>query len=123
MSDDGEVTITRARYQAYQAAEARIAESERERDEWHKGYLGAAEAAHRLNDQRDDLQRKLGEAVEVVRKIADGTPREVAEAYRNDGKPSKNDKCMHGKAMWDECDNCTMEFAAAFLASLEKPDE
>jgi len=49
-------------------------------------------------------------------KVADGdVPRPVGKPYRADGLESKNDQCIHGEWMYDECWGCTSDFARAAL--------
>lgn len=38
--------------------------------------------------------------------IEDGVIRKVAVPYRNDGVPSKNDRCEHGRWMYEDCEAC-----------------
>jgi len=52
----------------------------------------------------------------VLGKIADGdVPREAVTIWRSDGIHSKHDKCGHERVMYDDCDNCTSEFARSAL--------
>jgi hypothetical protein len=52
---------------------------------------------------------------DALRIISTGTPRVAAVAYRDDGKPSKFDLCHHGKRIYEDCDNCTSEYALSVL--------
>jgi hypothetical protein len=38
-------------------------------------------------------------------------PRPVAHPFRDDGAPSKNDRCNHNVAMYDECAGCLSQYA------------
>jgi hypothetical protein len=38
--------------------------------------------------------------------LEEGFDKPVAEAYRNDGQPSKNDTCPHGRYMYEDCEAC-----------------
>jgi hypothetical protein len=46
-------------------------------------------------------------------------PRPVAHPFRDDGKPSKNDRCNHNVAMYDECAGCLSQYADDVLRGLE----
>lgn len=35
--------------------------------------------------------------------------------YRTDGQHSKHDKCIHMRVMYDDCDECTAEYARFVL--------
>jgi hypothetical protein len=53
---------------------------------------------------------------DALQAIVDGdVPRPLGARYREDEKPSKNDACKHGRAMWEDCGQCVDEFAAAAL--------
>ena len=71
-------------------------------------------------------------AVEVERlraalqKVIDGdVPRPVGKRYRADGQESKNDQCIHGEWMYDECWGCTSDLARAALhpAPIQKEEK
>lgn len=38
--------------------------------------------------------------------IEEGFDRAVDDPYRDDGKPSKNDRCAHDRAMYEDCEQC-----------------
>ena len=38
-------------------------------------------------------------------------PRPVAHPFRDDGTPTKNDRCNHNVAMYDECAGCLSQYA------------
>jgi len=90
----------------------------------------AADAIQRLTEELDferaagHVQLHRAEAAEaeverlkgVLGKIADGdVPREAVTIWRSDGIHSKHDKCGHERVMYDDCDNCTSEFARSAL--------
>lgn len=59
------------------------------------------------------------EAVEACAKlIEDGVIRKVAVPYRNDGVPSKNDRCEHGRWMYEDCEAC----CAVAIRALAHPE-
>jgi len=43
---------------------------------------------------------------ESAKLIEEGFEKVVGEPYRDDGKPSKNDKCPHGRYMYEDCESC-----------------
>ena len=47
---------------------------------------------------------RLKEAIRVY--LEDDVARPLGSRYRADGVPSKNDRCIHAKAMWEECVIC-----------------
>jgi len=52
----------------------------------------------------------------ALQNIVDGdVPRPVGKRYRADGQESKNDQCIHGEWMYDECWGCTSDLARAAL--------
>lgn len=55
----------------------------------------------------DDYNRAvLTEREACARLVEEGFDRAVAESYRNDGVSSKNDKCQHGRYMYEDCEAC-----------------
>jgi len=66
---------------------------------------------------RDDENHKatVERCIEI---IEGGFDKQVAEQFRMDGKPSKNDKCPHGFYMYEDCEAC----AVVALRSLIKED-
>ena len=52
----------------------------------------------------------MAERERCAKIIEEGCDRPVGEPFRNDGVPSKNDKCPHGVVMYEDCSAC---FAAA----------
>ena len=45
--------------------------------------------------------------------------RPVAYPWRDDGAPSKNDRCSHNVAMYDECAGCLSQYADDVLRGLD----
>lgn len=50
---------------------------------------------------------------EAAKVIEEGFHKAVGESYRNDGKPSKNDKCPHGRYHYEDCDQCCADAVRA----------
>jgi hypothetical protein len=58
----------------------------------------------------------------ALRNIAEGdVPRTVRTVFRDDGKPTKNDRCEHGQWMYEECGCCIEDYARTALG--EKNNE
>ncbi len=56
----------------------------------------------------------------ALQTIVDGIPRpEAAETWRDDGKPSKADRCRHGHYMYEDCDECISDFARSTLSNTQ----
>jgi len=52
----------------------------------------------------------------VLQKVSDGdVPRPIGKTYRSDGLESKNDQCIHGQWMYEECGECISAYARAAL--------
>lgn len=43
---------------------------------------------------------------EAAGMIEEGVDRPAYEAWRDDGKPSKHDRCPHGVVMYEDCEAC-----------------
>jgi hypothetical protein len=72
-----------------------------------------------LLTERASLRAKLDRAKEALTKVSEcDVPRPVAKAFRMDGKNSKNDCCPHGLFMYEECAECSADFARAALSAL-----
>jgi len=68
------------------------------------------------------LHAKLRKAEDALRAIVDDeAPREVAIPYRDDGIPSKHDKCAHHEWMYNHCPYCIMEYAEKKLGEVNAP--
>lgn len=53
---------------------------------------------------------------EALTNIADeAAPKMHAYPWRDDGMPSKHDKCPHGNWMYENCESCVAEYASAAL--------
>ena len=48
-------------------------------------------------------------------------PRPVAVSYRDDGQPSKHDRCPHDRWMYDECAHCVADYAKKALERKDDP--
>lgn len=55
---------------------------------------------------------------EAATLIEQGFTRDVAEPYMPDGRRTKNDKCPHGRYMYEDCEQC----CAAAIRALVKPE-
>jgi len=59
--------------------------------------------------ERDHRIEKLEAA---LRGIAEGDiPRTVKIPFRDDGEPSKHDRCEHGQWMYEDCGRCIEDYA------------
>lgn len=47
-------------------------------------------------------------------------PRTVAHSFKDDGTPSKNDRCPHNIFFYDECAGCLAQYADDVLKGLEQ---
>ena len=80
---------------------------------------------------RDAAEARAIAAEEALVTIANGNvSRPIGKPWRGDGKPSKNDKCVHDVWMYEDCATCIEDFARAAAAisrgehlKQEKPDE
>lgn len=71
-------------------------------DKWDTGMSGAA-----FKDLARALLAAERRGLEKAEKLlAEGYSRDVGEAWRRDGQPSKNDKCSHGAYHYEECLPC-----------------
>jgi hypothetical protein len=62
-----------------------------------------------------DLIEKLEAALRAIGDL--DIPRPVAIPYRDDGRPSKHDRCPHGGWMYDECAHCVADYARKALGA------
>lgn len=70
---------------------------------------------------RAEVERLRGAAT-TLQHIADGdAPRPRIKAWRDDGAPSKCDKCPHDMFMYDDCAGCIEDFARAALEAAPHP--
>lgn len=66
----------------------------------------------RLKQQRDRIKNLEA----ALRNIAKGDiPRTVKAQFRDDGEPSKHDRCEHGVWMYEECGCCVEDYAREIL--------
>lgn len=75
-------------------------------------------------DDIDFLALAISKAIEETYEecaalLEEGYDKEVDEPYRDDGKPSKNDRCEHDRAMYEDCELC----AAKAIRRLSKGQE
>ena len=63
-----------------------------------------------------DLHWKLRKLEEGLQNIADGDiPRTVKIHFRDDGEPSKHDRCEHGQWFYEDCGCCIEDYARSLL--------
>jgi len=55
------------------------------------------------------LQARSSAYEECAKLIEEGFEKIVGEPYRDDGIPSKNDKCPHGRYMYEDCEQCCVD--------------
>lgn len=52
----------------------------------------------------------------TLKTIAEGDePRPIGKVWNSDGKPSKHDKCIHDRWMYEDCGQCVAEFAQSAI--------
>lgn len=82
------------------------------------------EIAEKLIDERAASHIKTTEEwedeIEHYRRMfsriaSDEVPRVRVHKWREDGATSKEDRCAHTKAMWEDCSECVAEFASMVL--------
>ena len=78
------------------------------------------EEARRAEDRFDHFLRENAETFarwgEALEDIVDGEyPSTGRKCYRDDGKPSKNDTCVHERFEYEGCADCISEFARKAL--------
>lgn len=66
-----------------------------------------------INKQAAEIKR-LRTALTALRDGCETRP--VGTRYREDGQPSKHDKCIHGVWMYEDCGQCVSLFVEAALA-------
>ena len=68
---------------------------------------------------REAINSAYERGIEEMQRIIDGDYEKVrATPYRNDGKPSKNDKCPHDLYFWEGCENCIDDALVAAIGRL-----
>jgi len=76
--------------------------SEGHRDAWRRALKPAADRIEKLEA--------------ALRNIAEGDiSRTVKIAFRDDGQPSKNDRCEHGQSFYEDCGCCIEDYARKAL--------
>ena len=82
----------------------------RTKEALHETFINNIEA--RLKQHRDRIERLEA----ALRNIAEGDiPRTVKAQFRDDGEPSKHDRCEHGQWMYEECGCCIEDYARKVL--------
>lgn len=67
-----------------------------------------------ITSLRAELERKDA----ALRTVGEGdVPRPIGTYYREDKTPSKNDQCIHGLWMYEECGQCIEAFCRAALSA------
>lgn len=74
--------------------------------------MTAEEAANFI----DRLSERAKIIEECAKLIEEGFTKTAAEPYRNDGVSSKNDKCPHGRYMYEDCEPCCVDALRALGA-------
>jgi len=69
---------------------------------------------------KDPLSLEAADRIEkleaALRNIAEkDIPRTVKIAFRDDGQPSKNDRCKHGQWFYEDCGCCIEDYARKAL--------
>lgn len=68
------------------------------------------------NAEIDSLKARIEKLEAALRNIAKGDiPRTVKAQFRDDGEPSKHDRCEHGQWMYEECGCCVEDYAREVL--------
>jgi len=94
---------------ALQRANANVEEYER------KFYLGT-DRIEKLEAELHSCFHRIEELQAALRNIAEGDiPRTVKIAFRDDGQPSKNDRCEHGQSFYEDCGCCIEDYARKAL--------
>jgi chromosome segregation ATPase len=78
---------------------------------------GVADLAMKHRDYAEQRVEKLEAALLAI--VEDEVPRDVAIPYRDDGLPSKHDRCPHSEWMYNYCSYCIMEYAEKKLEELK----
>lgn len=78
-----------------------------------RGGFGTGELDGFIPGWRDELSERtcllarIAALEDALRAIEEGTiERPILWTYREDGKPSKHDRCIHGARMWETCAGC-----------------
>lgn len=81
------------------------------------------DAAGRLIEFDGEPTDREREAADYIEKLETGlrtigqsaVPRKACTTYRDDGQPSKHDLCRHSRRMYEDCDECTSEYARSLI--------
>jgi hypothetical protein len=67
--------------------------------------------------QHEAMAARLARLRAALVALRDGCEfRPLGTRYREDGQPSKHDKCVHGVWMYEDCGQCVSLFVEATLA-------
>ena len=78
-------------------------------------------ALNRIIDRWEKQSTRIEKLEAVLQNIAEGdVPRIVKIPFRDDGQPSKNDRCEHGQSFYEDCGCCIEDYARK---ALEGKDE
>lgn len=103
-----------------------IAHGDEEHREWLKEAIDCHFAGKPVPPVRSSLKQpadrdattspEVARMREALEKIANGDePRPLGKQWRADTKPSKNDKCVHDRWMYEDCGECVAEVAREAL--------
>lgn len=81
------------------------------------GPMAIANWNRRSSPDREIAELREATLEEAAKVIEEGFEKAVGESYRNDGKPSKNDKCPHGRYHYEDCDQCCADAVRALKGS------
>lgn len=80
-------------------------------------YLTATRGRQLWREANEAAKREIQRLHKRLEKIAtSGVPPSMGTAWRQDGRPSKNDTCAHHEPMYRNCSGCLSEFARAARA-------
>ena len=66
--------------------------------------------------ERQKAADRIEKLEAALRNIAEGDiSRTVKIAFRDDGQPSKNDRCEHGQSFYEDCGCCIEDYARKVL--------
>ena len=66
--------------------------------------------------ERQKAADRIEKLEAALRNIAEGDiSRTVKIAFRDDGQPSKNDRCEHGQSFYEDCGCCIEDYARKAL--------
>lgn len=68
-----------------------------------------------MQKEIDALRMRVAELEGAIRKVVEDGVQARTTPYRQDGKPSKHDKCSHDLYMWEGCEQCVCDYLSAVL--------